>query len=187
MNPKTNHNNEARQKQFHTALQSAKFPNQGHNNSMKKIITLIMAVGAVALAGCSSMQGAATAHSQKQKFAIESVIAQRSKLEKEHVGSLGGEREAALMAIDVHGCPADFRSAWFDYLVAVKNLHTRVKRVAGIGSAMGKPVSDLPSLIKFAATSPELGHYLLSALGTVDDAWGRVERVGMSYGVMPMN
>lgn len=153
---------------------------------MKAIITLIMAASALALTGCSSMQGTTTtAHSQKQKAAIESVIAQRAKLEKEHVGSLGGEREEALMAIDVRSCPAEFRSAWFDYLVAVKNLHTRVERVAGIGSAVGKPVTDLPSLIKFAAKSPELGHYLLSALDAVDDAWGKVERVGMSYGVMP--
>jgi hypothetical protein len=151
---------------------------------MKRIIILVMAAGGLALAGCSTMQHTATADSQKS--AIESVLAQRAKLEKERVSLLGGEREEALMAIDVHDCPADFRSAWFDYLVAVKNLHTRVERVAGIGSAVGKPVSDLPSLIKFAATSPDLGHYLLSALGTVDDAWGKVERVGMSYGVMPM-
>lgn len=152
-------------------------------NIMKTIITLIMTVSAVALAGCSTTQGTLTRGSKKP--AIESVIAQRAKLEKEHVGSLGGEREAALMAIDVHSCPADFRSAWFDYLVAVKNLHTRVERVAGIGSAVGQPVRDLPSLIKFASQSAELGHYLLSALDTVDDAWGKVERVGMSYGVMP--
>lgn len=142
-----------------------------------------MAASVLTLAGCSTTQGTATAPSQKS--AIVSVLAQRAKIVKEHVGSLGGERDAALMAVDVHGCPADFRSAWFDYLVAVKNLHTRVERVAGIGSAVGKPVSDLTSLIKFTATSPELGHYLLSALGAVDDAWGKVERVAMDHGVMP--
>jgi len=150
---------------------------------MKKIITLILAASALVLAGCSSTQETTTADSQKSK--IESVLAQRTEIEKEHVGSLGGERVAALMAIDVHGCPADFRSAWFEYVVAVQNLHTRVERAAGIGLAVGKPVSDLPSLIKFAATSPELGMYLLTAVGKVDDAWGNVEVVGMDYGVMP--
>ena len=112
-------------------------------------------------------------------------MAQHAKIEKEHVGSMGGERLAALMAIDVHSCPPDFRSAWFDYLVAGQTLHTRVERVAGIGLAVGKPVSDLPSLIKFSATSPELGAYLLTEVGKVDDAWGKVERAGMNYGVMP--
>ena len=150
---------------------------------MKKIMTLILAATALALAGCSPTQDTATADSQKS--AIESVLAQRAKIEKEHVGSLGGERLAALVAIDVHNCPADFRSAWFHYLVAVQTLHTRVERTVGIGLAVGKPVSDLPSLIKFAATSPELGVYLLTALGKVDDAWGDVEVVGMDYGVMP--
>jgi hypothetical protein len=50
---------------------------------------------------------------------------------------------------------------------------------------VGKPVFDLPSLVKFATTSPEVGHYLLTELGKVDDAWTRVERAGMNYGVMP--
>jgi hypothetical protein len=150
---------------------------------MKKFITLIMTAGALALAGCSARQDAATADSQKS--AIESVLAQRATIEKDHFGSLGGERVAGLMAIDVNGCPTDFRSAWFDYLVAVRTMHTRIERVAGVGFAAGKPVSDLPSLIKFAASSPGLALYLLSELGRVDDAWGKVERVGMDYGVMP--
>ena len=51
---------------------------------------------------------------------------------------------------------ADFRSAWFDYLAGVHELHIRVERVAGVGLAVGKPVSDLPSLIKFAAANPGL-------------------------------
>lgn len=141
-----------------------------------------MAVGALTLAGCSPAQNTTT---DSQKPVIESVLAQRGKIETEHIGSLGSERLSELMAIDVHGCPADFRSAWFDYLVAVQNLHTRVERVAGIGLAVGKPVTDVPTLIKFTAASPELGAYLLTALGKVDDAWGKVERVGMNYGVMP--
>jgi hypothetical protein len=150
---------------------------------MKNVVSIILAAGALVLTGCSSTQDTVTADSQKS--AIESVLAQRAKIEKEHVGSLGGERLAALMAIDVHGCPADFRSAWFEYLVAAQILHTRVERTAGIGLAVGKPVTDLPSLIKFAASSPELGVYLLTGLGKVDDAWGKVEVVGMDYGVMP--
>ena len=98
---------------------------------------------------------------------------------------MGGERVAGLMAIDVHTCPPDFRAAWFDYLVEVQTLHTRVERVARIASAAGKPASDLQSLIKLATTSPQVGSYLLSELGKVDDAWAKVERVGMNYGVMP--
>jgi hypothetical protein len=149
---------------------------------MKKIATLILAATASALAGCATLdKPAADSH----RSAIDSVFAQRARLEKENLWSLGGERAAGLMAIDVRACPADFRSAWFDYLVEVQNLHKRVERIVGIASALGQPVSDLPSLIKFAATSPELGQYLLAALNKVDDAWGKVERASMNYGVMP--
>ena len=149
---------------------------------MKKIVILIFVASALAQAGCSTLNPS-TAGSQQS--VIESVIAQRAKLESEHVSFLNGERVAGLMAIDVHSCPPDFRSAWFDYLVEVQTLHTRVERVAGVASAVGKPVSDLPSLIKFAVTSPEVGQYLLTELGKVDDSWAKVERAGMNYGVMP--
>jgi hypothetical protein len=149
---------------------------------MKKIITLILAACTLCLAGCSNL-GIPTADSQKA--AIESVLAQRAKIEKEQAGSLSGERVAALMAIDVHSCPADFRSAWFDYLVEVHELDIRVERVADVGLAVGKPVSDLSSLIKFAVANPRVGEYLLAAVSKVDDAWGKVERTGMNYGVMP--
>ena len=147
-----------------------------------KEITVILAASALVLAGCAT-PGPSKASSQKS--AIQSVLAQRAELEKEPVKLLSGERVAGLMAIDVHHCPADFRSAWFDYLVEVQTLHTRVERVAGVASAVGKPVSDLPSLIKFAASSPEVGQYLLSGLGKVDDAWAKVQRAGMNYGLMP--
>jgi hypothetical protein len=150
---------------------------------MKKIVALILAANVLALAGCSTPHDAPGADSQKS--AIESVFAQRAKLKDTKAGLLSSERVAGLMTIDVQRCPAAFRSAWFDYLVEVQNLHTRVERVAGIASAVGKPVSDLPSLIKFAAASPEVGQYLLAALGRDDDAWGKVEREGMNYGVMP--
>jgi uncharacterized protein YcfL len=149
---------------------------------MKKIVTLILAASALALAGCSTLN---PSKASSQKSVIESVLAQRAKLENEQVSILNGERVAGSMAIDVHSCPPDFRSAWFDYLVEVQTLHTRVERVAGVALAVGKPVSDLPSLIKFAATSPEVGQYLLTGLGKVDDSWAKVERAGMNYGVMP--
>jgi len=152
-------------------------------HAMKKITTLILAASALALGGCSTFQGTTTSDSKKS--AIESVFAQRAKLKETQAGSLSNRRVADMMAIKVEGCPEDFRSAWFDYLVAVQNLHMRVERVTGIASAMGKPVTDLQSLITFAATSPELGQYLLVTLGKVDDAWGKVERTGMNYGVMP--
>ena len=152
-------------------------------HTMKKITTLILAASALALAGCSTIQGTTTADSKKS--AIESVFAQRAKLKETQAGSLSSQRVAEMMAIDVKSCPEDFRSAWFDYLAAVQNLHLRVERVTGIASAMGKPVTDLQSLIRFAATSPELGQYLLAALNKDDEAWGKVERTGMNYGVMP--
>jgi hypothetical protein len=147
---------------------------------MRNIITLILSASALALVGCSGL-----APSTTEKSSIESVFTQRAKIEKEQFGSLSGERVAELMAIDVRSCPRDFRSAWFDYLVAVRTLHTRVERVAGIASAVGKPVSNLASLIQFTAASPELGQYLLIELGKVDDTWAKVERAGMEYGAMP--
>ena len=152
---------------------------------MKKIISLILAVGALALAGCSTIQGSAPTGSKKS--AIESVFTQRAKVKATQSELLSNQRVAEMMAIDVKSCPADFRSAWFDYLVALHTLHARVERVTGIASALGKPVTDLPALIKFAASSPELAKYLLAALDEDDAAWGKVERAGMNYGVMPKN
>ena len=155
--------------------------NSKQENSMNKILTLTLAVTALALAGCSTLD----TPTNSQKTAIESVYAQRATLEKEQVSFSSNTRVAGLMAIDVRGCPPDFRSAWFDYLVAVQTLHARVERVAGVAAATGKPVSDLPSLIKFTVTSPELGQYLLAELDKVDEAWAKVERAGMNSGVMP--
>jgi hypothetical protein len=149
---------------------------------MSKIKTLILAAMTLALAGCCTFD---TRTSHSHRSAIESVFTQHATIEQEHAGVLSGERVAGLMAIDVRGCPADFRSTWFDYLVEVRALHTRVERVAGIASGVGKPVSDLQSLIKFAATTPEVGQYLLAALEKVDDAWAMVERAGMTHGVVP--
>lgn len=148
---------------------------------LDKILVLILATAGLSLAGCSTLDRPA----RSQKTAIESVFAERAKLEKEQVSPLSSERIAGMMAIDVQMCPPDFRSAWFDYLVEVQTLHTKVERVAGVAAAVGKPTPDLPALIKFAAGSPGVGQYLLAGLGKVDDAWARVERAGMNYGVMP--
>jgi hypothetical protein len=149
---------------------------------MNKMVTLILAVSVFALTGCSTL---APTKAGSRGSAIESVFAQHAKIEREKFGSLGGDRVAGMISIDVRSCPADFRAAWFDYLVATRTLHTRVARIAGIAAGLGSPVSDLPSLIKFASSSPELGRYLLAQLGKVDDAWARVERVGMNYGAIP--
>jgi hypothetical protein len=134
------------------------------------------------LAGCASVPHGTKA----QKSAIESVFAQRSKVvgEDRRMGILSKQHVAGLMAIEVQNCPADFRSAWFDYLVAVQNLHTRMERVGMIGAAVGKPVTDLPSLVKFAAKDKALAEYLLSALDKVDEAWSKLDRTAMNYGVM---
>ena len=90
-----------------------------------------------------------------------------------------------MLAIDVQGCPTDFRSAWYDYLVQVRNLHRRTDRVALFAAAAGKPVTNLPGLIKVAVGSPELGQYLLDALSQEDAAWEKLERSAMNNGVMP--
>jgi|GEM_PF-6310424 len=152
---------------------------------MKKNIALMLAAGTLLLAGCSTTQVATK--TSPQKATIESVFAQRAKIKEkdERVGLLSNERIAGLMAIDVRNCPADFRSAWFDYLVEVQNLHTRIERVALIASGEGKPVTDLPSLIKFTVTSPGIGQYLLDALNKDDEALKKLERSAMNYGVMP--
>jgi hypothetical protein len=151
---------------------------------MKQIVTSILAAGALALAGYPTAHAQSTTDSQKS--AIESVYAQRAQIvRKKPVTVQGGQAVAQLMGIDVRRCPANFRSAWFDYLVKVQEMHTRMKRVAEIASVVGKPVKDVASLIRFAAASAEIRRYLLAELGALDDAWGKVERAGMSYGVMP--
>ena len=53
------------------------------------------------------------------------------------------------------------------------------------GDAAGKPVTNLPELIKVAVTDPALGQYLLDALNQDDAAWEKLERTAMNYGVMP--
>lgn len=143
----------------------------------------LMLVGILLLTGCASTQHG----SQTQASAIESAFAQRAKLEgkDQRIGILNKQHVAEMMAIPVQNCPADFRSAWFDYLVAVDNLHTRVERVAMIAAGLGRPVTDLPSLVKFVASDKALGQYMLSALNQVDEAWSRLERTAMDYGVMP--
>ncbi|MBU6411327.1 MAG: hypothetical protein KGJ60_01210 [Verrucomicrobiota bacterium] len=152
---------------------------------MKRTIALLLAVGALALTGCSVTQDGAK--SETQKSAIESVFAQRARLEAENgpAGLVSKQGLPRLMAIDVRNCPADFRSAWFDYLVQVQNLHTRAERVAMFATAAGKPATDAPSLVKFAVTNPRLGEYLLGALGRSDEAWNKLERTAMNYGVLP--
>ena len=150
---------------------------------MKQIITCILAAGALASVGYSV--ASAQPNTDSQKSAVESVLSQHAKFPRSPVTIEGGEALAQLMRIDVSGCPADFRSAWFDYAVEVEKMHTRMKRVSQIASGVGKPVNDVPSLIRLAATSPELARYLLSELGALDDAWGKVQRAGMNYGVMP--
>jgi hypothetical protein len=150
-----------------------------------KNIAFILAVSTLLLAGCSNNQ--TDAKSGSQKSAIESVFAQRAKLKAkdEGVGPLNNQRIAGLMAIDVQGCPVDFRSAWFDYLIEAKNLHTRMERLALFAAGEGKPVTDLPALIKFAVANPAFGQYLLGALNQDDEALAKLERSAMNYGVMP--
>lgn len=153
--------------------------------NMKKTIAFLLVAGTLTLAGCSNTQDAPKPDSQKS--AIESVFAQRAKIKAkdEQISLLSDQRVAGLMAIDVQNCPADFRSAWFDYLVEVQNLHTRIERVTVFAAGEGKPVTDLPSLVKFAATNPALGQYILDALNKDDEALEKLERSAMNYGVMP--
>jgi hypothetical protein len=155
------------------------------NRLRSATIVVILTAGALALAGCSPKQDAAISDSQKS--AIQSVFAQRAKLRSDEaqMGLLGDRELAGLMAVDVQNCPPDFQSAWFDYLVEGDNLHTRMKRVAALALAEGKPVTDLPSLIKFAGSNLGLSQYLLGVLNDVDRAWMKVERTAMTDGVMP--
>lgn len=150
-----------------------------------KTITLLFAVGTFVLAGCSPAENAVNTNSHKA--VIESVFDQRAKLEtKEGPISYFSKKDMPrVMAINVQSCPADFRSAWFDYLVQVQNLHTRAERIAMFAAAAGKPVGGVSALVKFAVSDPGLGKYLLGGVDRVDDAWDKLERTAMNYGVMP--
>lgn len=152
---------------------------------MKKSIALLLTVSALVLTGCSAAQDAPKTNSQKS--AIESVFAQHAKIRADEgkAGLLSKQGLPGLMAIDVRRCPADFRSAWFDYLVQVQNLHTRMERVAMIAGAEGKPVTDMASLVKFAVANPPFGHYLMRAVDETDDGWNKLDRTAMNYGAMP--
>lgn len=150
-----------------------------------KIIALLLAAGTLMLAGCSTTQNVAKTSSHKA--AIESVFDQRAKLETKEgpISYTSKENLPRLMAINVENCPPDFRSAWFDYLVQVQNLHTRVERVAMFAAGAGKPVTNAATLVKFAVSDPGLGKYLLGAVNRADDAWDKLERTAMNYGVIP--
>lgn len=145
---------------------------------MKKFI-LLLVVSTFISGGCSN--------SASQKSAIESVFTQRAtvKTVDEPIGLLGEQQLAGLMAIDVRNCPPDFRAAWFDYLVEVQNLHTRMKRVAMFAAGEGKTVNDTPALVKFVASNSGFAQYLLGGLDKTDEAWGKLERTAMNYGVIP--
>jgi hypothetical protein len=150
-----------------------------------QFLALLLAMGACLLAGCASLPNRPP--TAAQSAAIQSVFDQHTRLktQDEPTSLLSNQRVADLMAVDVQACPAEFRAAWFDYLVQVRNLHRRTERVALFASAAGKPVTTLPELIKVAVTSPALGQYLLDAVNQDDAAWEKVERSAMNYGVMP--
>lgn len=153
---------------------------------MKKTIALLLVTSALALTGCSTTRKAS--YSDSKRTAIESVFAQRAALEAKNgrAGLLSKQGLPKLMGIDVRRCPADFRSAWFDYLVADQDLRTRMERVAMFAAAAGKPARDVPSLVKFAVSNPRLGQYLLGAVNRTDEAWNRLDRTAMNYDVFPM-
>ncbi len=148
-------------------------------------LALMLVGGTLLLTGCASARHGS--RSASQKSAIESVLAQRAELKgkSEGLGALSKQHMSELMAIDVQHCPADFRSAWFDYLIEVENLRGRVERVAIVAAGLGKSAGDLPSLLKMAAGNQALGQYLLGALDRVDQARAKLDRVAMNYGVMP--
>jgi len=154
---------------------------------MKKSVALILAASTWVLAGCSTVPHVSTADAERS--AIEAVLAQRAEVKARdgQVGLLGGQRVAELKAIDVRNCPADFRSAWFDYLVEVENLSTKVERVFLLESGEGTPAKDLLALMKLVAANPTIGQYLIVALDRVDEAWGKLERTAMNYAVMPQH
>jgi hypothetical protein len=127
--------------------------------------------------------------------AIQSVFAQREKLKSEYgagrgnIVDLGRARQllAGLQGIDVRRCPPAFRSAWFDYLVEIEELDAKSARLAGVARlALGDKAApaDLQSLFKLAEKSPTVAQILLTGMDRVDDAWAKVERVAMDYGVM---
>jgi len=152
---------------------------------VRQSIALSLAVSTLLLAGCASL--ASHSPTAAQQSAIQSVLDQhaRIKSQDESISLLNHQRVADVMAIDVQGCPAEFRSAWYDYLVQVRNLHRRTERVALFAAAAGKPVTTLPELIKVAVGSPALGEYLLDALNQDDAAWEKVERSAMNYDILP--
>ena len=151
---------------------------------LRQTIAILLAVSTCLLAGCAGLPNRAPA---AQQAAIQAVFSEHARLntQGERANLLSDQRVANLMAIDVQGCPTDFRSAWYDYLVQVRNLHRRTDRVALFAAAAGKPVTNLPELIKVAVTDPALGQYLLDALNQDDAAWEKLERTAMNYGVMP--
>ena len=161
------------------------FPRLAIGISTMKVAALFLAVSVCLLAGCASFPNRLP--TAGQSAAIQSVLTQheRIKTQDDPTSLLSNQRVSDLMAVDVQGCPAEFRSAWFDYLVQVRNLHRRTERVALFASAAGKPVTTLPELIKVAVGSPALGQYLLDAVNQDDLAWEKVERSAMNYGVMP--
>ncbi|HEU6448875.1 MAG TPA: hypothetical protein VFV23_10610 [Verrucomicrobiae bacterium] len=144
---------------------------------MKRTIALLFVVCAAALSGCSG--------GSSDKTEIQSVFDQYAKIKNANPEFSSDRRIEGLMAIDVSRCPSDFRSAWFDYLSELENLHAKVKRTVVFAAEEKKPVTDLPSLVKFSVANPPIGQSLLNELNNVDAAWSKAQRVAMNYGVMP--
>jgi hypothetical protein len=158
--------------------------NHMKNANLRQSILLRLTACTILLAGCAGLPNRAPNSEQASIQAVFTQIAQ-SETKGLRASLLSDQQIADLEAIDVQGCSAHFRSAWFDYLVQVRNLYRRAERVALIAAAAGKPVTNLPELIKVAAASPALGQYLLNALDQTDAAREKLERSAMNYGVMP--
>jgi len=171
----------------------------------------ILLVILLALSGCAS--------TGSKKSAINSVFEQRAQIKAKFAGTPRSVEElasstqklvAALKAIKLNDCPADFRAAWFDYLVGVEDTRTKLVRLEQL--AQEENGVDVSSLLKFGEAAG-LSHLnpaavvaamldamfskkssdktqvaaqqLLAAQQRLDDSWRKLERTAMNYGVVP--
>jgi hypothetical protein len=129
----------------------------------------------------------------------------------DEMDKIARQLSAGLKAINVQSCPHDFRTAWFDYVSEVESTNTKLVRLAQLAVANGKTQGDLGSLVKILGAAATFQAHPMAAVGMLssiepkksgeqnaavalqmldahqrlDDAWKKLERTAMDYGVMP--
>ena len=155
-----------------------------------RISQIVLAV----LLGCF---GCSTVPKINPKAEIQSVLAQRQALKTTFIDPNKSRKKPEyykyvpeIKRIDVSRCPSEFQQTWFDYVVALEQAHAHDRDAdwEGLGKVLGAVAAvqtggaalvALPGLASPTSNS-RLKKQLFQRL---EDAWFKLERICLNYGV----